>query len=1290
MIRQAAAELAPATGAVRDPAPFEVAIVGMASMFPGATSAGRVLDQHRERRERHHRGADLALGPRALLRPRGHDGRGRAQDARPSGAASCPRSAFDPLAYGIPPASLAAIEPVQLLSLEVATRALDDAGYADREFDRTRASVVFGAEGGNDLAGGYGLRAMVPQLLGDVPPELDGYLPALTEDSFPGVLTNVIAGRIANRLDLGGINFTVDAACAASLAALDSACAQLAAGTSDLVLCGGADLHNGINDFLLFSSVHALSPTGQCRTFDAAADGIALGEGVACVVLKRLADAERDGDRIYAVIDGVGGSSDGRHLGLTAPRKEGQQRAVERALAQARRSPAEVGLVEAHGTGTVVGDRTELATLTEVFAAHDAEVGACVLGSVKSQIGHTKCAAGLAGLIKVARSLYHGVLPPTGNLVVAQPGLRRVDQPVPVPGPGPAVGRRPAAGGRERLRLRRHQLPRRALRLHRRRRAAIGVETWPAELFVFRAEQAAEAIERVAQLSTVVDAILESDPQGQRHRLRDLAATVCAAGQGPVQVAVVAADLADLADKLVVARSGTAAARRRVPGRARPVAAGAAGLPLPGSGQPAHRHAGRPVRGLPPSARPAARGSGVDRGAVSAHRLQRRGDGPRRPRPSPTPGSRSRRSGCASWPSPGCWRRSGCAPRSPAGTATASWRRWPPPACSAPSDLLALSQARGQAIVDAAGEHGDDAGAMAAISGSAGAVGELLEAHPGAVVANHNSPSQIVIAGPTEVVDRVVEAAGRAGMAAKTLNVACAFHSPLLAGASPRLAEVLESMSMASPEVPVWANTTAEPYPSEPDEIRRLLAAQVASPVRFVDQIEAMYAAGVRVFVEAGPGRVLTQLVDKILGDRPHRAIATDVSGEPGLRRFLLALAELATAGVAVDTDELFDGRVEPVRLADLPGPGPGLDGGRAPGAHRVGPGRARIAAARRRVPVPRHRRRWSTPSAKRRCSTTSRTCARRWRPNGTSCSATSGRATASATVPRVLDATSSPAVPAAAEPDIVLTDDGSASVAAPDRLRGDDLLGVVLQLVADRTGYPTDMLDPDLDLEADLSIDSIKRIEIIGELAERLGWDTMGDEGIDEAMVEELAQLKSLREIVAWIDELDDHDDRADRRRAGGRTHRSNGRPGRLVPPTGPATEPSASPGEVEPPPATTRYVVTTVDLDPLEPETRRIDGHRHRHRRRPARSGVRGGRPAPGARCIGVDPGRRRAARTRPSSGCWARPTGSSGCGPCTPTWPPTRGPSTPGPSSPGGNQPCSARSPPWSRPPPAPGRS
>ena len=231
----------------------------------------------------------------------------------------------------------------------------------------------------------------------------------------------MIAGRIANRLDLGGVNYTVDAACASSLAAVDLALKELKNGTSDMVLCGGADLHNSINDYLLFSSVHALSRKGQCQSFDHEADGIVLGEGVAVVVLKRLVDAQRDGDRVYAVIKGLGGSSDGRHLGLTAPRSDGQVRALERAYTAAQLAPARVGLLEAHGTGTVVGDRTELETMERVFNASGAQVGQTALGSAKTNIGHTKCAASMAGLIKSALSIHHRVRPATLNIQEPNP-----------------------------------------------------------------------------------------------------------------------------------------------------------------------------------------------------------------------------------------------------------------------------------------------------------------------------------------------------------------------------------------------------------------------------------------------------------------------------------------------------------------------------------------------------------------------------------------------------------------------------------------------------------------------------------------------------------------------------------------------------------------------------------------------------------------------------------------------------------------------------------------------------
>ncbi|MFS4097418.1 beta-ketoacyl synthase N-terminal-like domain-containing protein, partial [Streptomyces sp. AF1A] len=477
------------------PAPLDIAVVGMACMFPQAPDLATFWSNVVAGRD------SVTEVPADRWDPAVHHAAGSTAS---KWGGFLPRIPFDPLRYGIPPASLGSIEPVQLLSLEAARRALEDAGYGEegREFDRSRTSVVFGAEAGSDLSSAVTLRAVLPSYYGAVPGALDGQLPRLTEDSFPGMLANVISGRIANRLDLGGANYTVDAACASSLAALDVACKELVSGTSDVVLCGGADLHNGINDYVLFSSVHALSPTGRSRAFDASADGIALGEGVACVVLKRLADAERDGDRIYGVVKGLGSASDGRSRGLTAPRPEGQRAALRRAYRAAGVSPAEVGLVEAHGTGTVVGDRTELAVLGEVFAEAGARPGGCALGSVKSQIGHTKCAAGLAGLIKTTLALYTGVKPPTLHLERPNPAWTQGDSPFVFhsraqPWAAPAAERAAGVsafgfgGTNFHAVLAAHPdavPPRQAL------------DAWPAELFLFRGGDTAAAHREAAEL----------------------------------------------------------------------------------------------------------------------------------------------------------------------------------------------------------------------------------------------------------------------------------------------------------------------------------------------------------------------------------------------------------------------------------------------------------------------------------------------------------------------------------------------------------------------------------------------------------------------------------------------------------------------------------------------------------------------------------------------------------------------------------------------------------------------
>ena len=237
------------------------------------------------------------------------------------------------------------------------------------------------------------------------------------------MLANVVAGRIANRLNFGGMNCVVDAACASSFGALKMAISELIEHRSDMMLTGGVDTDNTIMAYISFSKTPAVTPSENVKPFDAKSDGMMLGEGIGMIVLKRLEDAERDNDKIYAVIKGIGTSSDGRYKSIYAPRKEGQVKALERAYEDAGFSPATVGLMEAHGTGTMAGDPTEFGSLRDFFGEHDSKRQHIALGSVKSQIGHTKAAAGAASLIKTALALHHKILPATINITEPNPKL---------------------------------------------------------------------------------------------------------------------------------------------------------------------------------------------------------------------------------------------------------------------------------------------------------------------------------------------------------------------------------------------------------------------------------------------------------------------------------------------------------------------------------------------------------------------------------------------------------------------------------------------------------------------------------------------------------------------------------------------------------------------------------------------------------------------------------------------------------------------------------------------------
>ncbi|HSO20649.1 MAG TPA: beta-ketoacyl synthase N-terminal-like domain-containing protein, partial [Desulfosarcina sp.] len=296
----------------------------------------------------------------------------------------------------------------------------------DRDFDRERTSVILGVTGTQELVISLGSRLGHPfwrralegkglsesQKTSIIEEIANSYVP-WQENSFPGLLGNVVAGRICNRLNLGGTNCVVDAACASSLSAVHLALMELHTGKSGMVVTGGVDTINDIFMHMCFSKTGVLSHTGDARPFSARADGTVLGEGIGILVLKRLRDAERDGDRIYAVIRGIGSSSDGKSQSIYAPRADGQARALNEAYRSAGIDPESVELVEAHGTGTRVGDEVEFSALKSVFGAVNPNGNRCALGSVKSMIGHTKAAAGAAGLIKSALALHNKVLPPT-------------------------------------------------------------------------------------------------------------------------------------------------------------------------------------------------------------------------------------------------------------------------------------------------------------------------------------------------------------------------------------------------------------------------------------------------------------------------------------------------------------------------------------------------------------------------------------------------------------------------------------------------------------------------------------------------------------------------------------------------------------------------------------------------------------------------------------------------------------------------------------------------------------
>ena len=1139
----------------RAAAPSPIAIVGISCLFPGASGLQEYWANVRD-------GVDAITDV-----PPSHWSVGNYFDADPKApdmtygrrGGFLDAVDFDPMGFGISPRDLEATDSTQLLGMHVAKQALRDAGYGanGRNFDRERTSVILGVSGTLPLVIPLGARLGHPiwrQALAEagVDPETgedviariaDGYVP-WQENSFPGLLANVVAGRIANRLDLHGTNCIVDAACASSLSAIHLASLELEAGRADMVLSGGLDTFNDIFMYMCFSKTPALSESGNAQPFSQDADGTILGEGIGVVALKRLADAERDGDRIYAVIKGVGSSSDGKGQAVYTPSPEGQARALRAAYRNAGVTPDTISLVEAHGTGTIVGDATEARGLTSVYEDTSREGSWCALGSVKSMIGHTKAAAGAAGLIKAVMALHHKILPPTIKVETPNEAV--------TPGETPFY-----VNTEKRPWLPESGHPRRAgvsafgfggsnfhcvVEEYEPRANAVD---WDGrdQIFAFSAESRealvsrlkdfdagwewAEIRGRAAETREDFDAshevrllmVAERDGKSPANlialalaRLEESESAwslpqgvffgsgsstggwaACFPGQGAQYVGM----LRELTCRFPVAAETLAAATEFTPGLVDRL------YPHPAFEEDAKAAQETSLRATQ-TAQPAL-------GAVSLGALR-------------------------------VLKQFGLAPNATCGHSYGELVALCAAGRISPAELNELSRLRGEFMTMGEGDHGSML-AVAVESDRAQAI--ILKHDLDLVIANHNGPRQVVLSGVTHEIERAQEVLSDEGLRSKKLPVSAAFHSALVAEAALPFSKKLKGVKLTKGAVPVYASTTGTKYPATRAAARRVLSQQLVSPVDFVQCVKRMFDDGVRTFAEVGPGRRLAGLIGEILAGEEITVVAVDASS--GQRRGLVdlarMLAQFAAAGHTVALDQWDEGALEAWRH----------EAAREKPALTV-----KISGANHVTDRPKRPPRAPAPALVQTASAPTSSATAAFEPNATVTSdpqalaeaMRASQATLAAlvrlqeqtaemhrqflesqerTIQAIIQHQGLPASGAVLAVPVEIP--SAAALAIPSDLPAvppvqippaieiphapaeavPGVAEVLLTVVSEKTGYPEEMLNLSMGLDADLGIDSIKRVEILSALQERL----------PEAPAitpEHLGEIQTLGQIVDFL----------------------------------------------------------------------------------------------------------------------------------------------------------------------------
>jgi acyl transferase domain-containing protein/phosphopantetheinyl transferase len=930
----------------------EIAIIGMACIFPGAADLDAYWQNITSKHDAVCDPPPDSWDPKLFYDP----------DSRANDRVYCKRGGylgdlarFNPMEHGIMPVTVDGGEPDQWLALHVAHAALADAGYADRPKECARTEVILGkgtyVNRGNMTVGYHGLiieqmlqilRSLHPEYsdadLIAIKQELKASLPPFSADTAPALIGNILAGRIANRLDLMGPSFTVDGACASALLATEIGVRNLLGHKCDLALVGGVHVNTPVPVFGLFCQLGALSRREKIRPFDKDADGTILGEGLGMVVLKRREDAERDEDRIYALIKGIGTSSDGRALHVMAPRMEGEVLALRRAYEMAGVSPGSVGLVEAHGTATPVGDVVEIQSLRQVFGERNGSHPRCALGSVKSMIGHTMPAAGVASLIKAAMALHHKILPATINCDEPNAKLELEKTPFYINNETrPWVHGRMDAPRRAGVNsfgfggINAHVVLQEYVGPRPHPRARNHMVRWETEVVILEATSREGLIERAGRLLSYLERAPET-------HLRDVAYTLNSDLKGaPYRLGVVASSVSDLGGKLrhAVDRLGSPRCRqiKDVTGIyffEEPIGQqGKLAFLFPGEGSQytnmlldlsLHFPEVRACFDL------------ADRAFI---------DHPRNylpsdfifPRPSFSETERSeleqrlwRIDGAveavliANWAMSTVLSRLSIRPDALLGHSTGDY------SAMFASGIIDVNDepAYIQTIVNWNSMHGRVSGevtipeaGLVAVATDHATLASIIDGVEGEIhVAMDNCPHQAVIVGTKAAAEQAVEQLRSRGVIYEYLPFDRPYHTPLFeAYAQTSCRRFFEGLSISPPKVPVYSCTTASLFPSDLAEIREVFVSHWMRPVRFRETIEKMYADGVRVFVEVGPRGNLTAFVDDILRGAPHFAVPSNVPRRSGITQLNHLCAQLAAQRIPMRLDYLY-ARRSPRRLS--------------------------------------------------------------------------------------------------------------------------------------------------------------------------------------------------------------------------------------------------------------------------------------------------------------------------------------------------------------------------------------